>query len=77
MIWRRAGRWRLSKTAAELRNHRRAAWLAAHQTASFRIKASLKLALEAAAEADRRSVSSWVEIALEAELIRRGFLKDR
>jgi len=42
---------------------------------AFRIKPSLKNALEAAAEADRRSVSAMVEILLEESLKERGYLK--
>lgn len=42
---------------------------------AFRIKPSLKRALEAAAEADRRSVSAMVEVLLEESLKAKGFLK--
>jgi hypothetical protein len=42
---------------------------------AFRIKRSPKRALEAAAEADHRSVSAMVEILLEESLKEKGFLK--
>ncbi len=42
---------------------------------AFRIKPSLKRALQAAAESDRRSVSAMVEVLLEESLKARGFLK--
>ena len=42
---------------------------------SFRIRPTLKTALEAAAEADRRSVSQWIVLELEASLKAKGFLK--
>jgi hypothetical protein len=42
---------------------------------SFRIKPSLKVALEKAAEAERRSVSQMIELELEAAMKAKGFLK--
>ena len=42
---------------------------------AFRIKPSLKKALAAAAEADRRSMSAMVEVLLEEALRAKGFLK--
>ena len=42
---------------------------------SFRVRPSLKAALEKAAKADRRSVSQLIEIALEAAMREKGFLK--
>jgi len=42
---------------------------------SFRIKTSLKVALEQAAEADQRSVSQLIAMELEAAMKAKGFLK--
>ncbi|MGA3342388.1 MAG: hypothetical protein ABSD11_17665 [Methylocella sp.] len=42
---------------------------------SIRIKPSVKLALDKAAEADRRSVSAMAEMLLEEILKAKGFLK--
>jgi predicted HicB family RNase H-like nuclease len=42
---------------------------------SFRITPSLHAALKRAAEADRRSVSQWIELELEASLKAKGFWK--
>jgi hypothetical protein len=42
---------------------------------SFRIKPSLKAALEKAAEAERRSVSQLIELELEAAMKAEGFWK--
>jgi hypothetical protein len=44
---------------------------------SFKITRSLKTALVNAAEADRRPVSSFIEIALETLMRERGFLQGR